>query len=122
LFANTFLFSCSENPGTYKASIWKKIVDSTITVAAEAGYSPLLEEGHLPVVPAENQGFRFGLGLRHAIDPTCYWKTRIGTDGARFLMKKSNTSGMFSVKGAMQVDFQDPWRFPKIGVLCSFRR
>ncbi|KAM0821211.1 hypothetical protein ACQ4PT_025202 [Festuca glaucescens] len=47
--------------------------------------------------------------------------TRVSTDGASFLVKKSNASGMFSVKGAMHVDFSDPWRIKKLGVVCSFR-
>lgn len=110
-----------KSPGIYNATFWKKIVDSSTTIAGQASYLPPPGENNFPPDAGVGPGFKFSVGLKHSIDPTLYWKTRVSTDGASFLVKKSDASGMFSVKGAMHVDFSDPWRIKKLGVVCSFR-
>jgi hypothetical protein len=112
---------CSKSPGIYNATFWKKIVDSSTTIAGQASYLPPPGENNFPPDAGVGPGFKFSVGLKHSVDPTLYWKTRVSTDGASFLVKKSDASGMFSVKGAMNVDFSDPWRIKKLGVVCSFR-
>jgi hypothetical protein len=112
---------CSKSPGIYNATFWKKIVDSSTTIAGQASYLHPPGENNFPPDAGVGPGFKFSVGLKHSIDPTLYWKTRVSTDGASFLVKKSDASGMFSVKGAMHVDFSDPWRIKKLGVVCSFR-
>jgi hypothetical protein len=99
----------STQPGTYRASICKKLVDSTTTVAAEGSYS-----SHA----GENQGLKFTVGLKHSVDPTLHFKARAGTSGASVALKKSYYAGKCAVKAAAHVDYNKWWR-PKFGVVVS---
>lgn len=108
-------------PGTCNATFWKKIIDSSTTIAAQAGYKPQPAENAGPPADGVNPGFRLTLGVKHALDPTLYCKARVGTDGGSFMVKKSTSDGRFTIKGALHVDFEHPERVPKMGVVCSFR-